>query len=110
MGTQVVLVVFGLVIIAIGVYLGNLAAKFINGTTAPNKGLLALVARVAIIAFAGAMGLTTMGFAEPIVILAFGLFFGAIAVAVALAFGLGGRETASKQIAEWSDTLKKQDS
>lgn len=110
LGTQVVLVVFGLVIIAIGVYLGNLAAKFINGTTAPNKGLLALVARVAIIAFAGAMGLTTMGFAEPIVILAFGLFFGAIAVAVALAFGLGGRETASKQIAEWSDTLKKQDS
>lgn len=110
LGTQVVFVVFGLVIIAIGVYLGNLAAKFINGTTMPNKSLLALVARIAIIAFAGAMGLTTMGFAEPIVILAFGLFFGAIAVAVALAFGLGGRETASKQIAEWTDTLKKEDS
>lgn len=109
LGTQVVLVVIGLVIIGIGVYLGNLAAKFINGTNAPNRGLLALVARVAIIAFAGAMGLTTMGFAEPIVILAFGLFFGAIAVAVALAFGLGGRETASKQIAEWSEDLKKSD-
>lgn len=107
LGTQVVLVVVGLAIIAIGVYLGNLAAKFIVGTNAPNKNLLALVARVAIIAFAGAMGLTTMGFAEPIVILAFGLFFGAIAVAVALAFGLGGRETASKQIAEWSESLKK---
>ncbi|MCG3140068.1 MAG: hypothetical protein HDKAJFGB_01053 [Anaerolineae bacterium] len=107
LGTQIVLIVFGLVIIAIGVYLGNLAAKFINGTTMPNKSLLALVARVSIIAFAGAMGLTTMGFAEPIVILAFGLFFGAIAVAVALAFGLGGRETASKRIAAWSESLAK---
>lgn len=109
-GAQVVQIVFGLIVIAIGIYLANFAARFINGTAMPKKGLLAMAARVAIIAFAGAMGLTTMGFAEPIVILAFALFFGAIAVAVALAFGLGGRETASKQIAEWSDTLKKEDS
>jgi hypothetical protein len=109
LGVQVVQIIFGLVIIAIGVYLGNLAARFIAGTTAPNKRLLALVARVSIIAFAGAMGLTAMGFAEQIVVIAFGLFVGAIAVAVALAFGLGGRETASKQIAEWSESLKQED-
>lgn len=106
-GVQIVKIAFGLIVIAIGVYLANFAAKFIDGTAMPNKVLVAMVARVAIIAFAGAMGLTAMGFAEQIVILAFGLFFGAIAVAVALAFGLGGRETASKQIAEWSDSLKK---
>lgn len=109
-GSQLVQIVFGLVVIAIGVYLGNLAAKFVNGTSLPNKGLVALAARVAIIAFAGAMGLTAMGFAEQIVTLAFGLFFGAIAVAVALSFGLGGRETAGKQVAEWADSLKKSDS
>ena len=110
LGTQIVQIIFGLFIIAIGVYLGNLAARFVNGTTAPNKSLLALVARVAIIAFAGAMGLTAMGFAEQIVVIAFGLFFGAIAIAVALAFGLGGRETASKHIAAWSDSLNQDDS
>ena len=100
---------FGLIIIAIGVYLANLAATFINGTTVPNKNLLAWVARIAIIAFAGAMGLTAMGFATSIVIIAFGLFFGAIAIAVALSFGLGGRETAAKQIAEWAESLKSED-
>ena len=41
--------------------------------------------------------------------IAFGLIVGAVAVAVALAFGLGGREAASKQIAEWSGTLKAED-
>ncbi|TAH52280.1 MAG: hypothetical protein EYC68_08240 [Chloroflexota bacterium] len=108
LGTQFVQIIFGLIIIAVGVYLANLAAQFINGTTVPNKSLLALVARVAIIGFAGAMGLTAMGFATQIVVLAFGLFFGAIAIAVALAFGLGGRETAGKYWQEWSDGIRKQ--
>jgi hypothetical protein len=106
LGAQLVLIIFGLIIIAIGVYLANLAARVVRATNAPNSGVLALVARAAIIAFAGAMGLTAMGFAQPIVVLAFGLFFGAIAVAAALAFGLGGREAAAAQIAEWTDTLK----
>lgn len=106
-GVQIVQIIFGLIIIAIGVYLGNLAARFVNGTSVANKNLLAWGARLAIIAFAGAMGLTAMGFAESIVIIAFALSFGAIAVAVALAFGLGGRETAAKQVAEWSESLKK---
>jgi hypothetical protein len=109
LSSQLVLIVFGLVIIAIGVYLANIAARFINGTNAPNRRLLALLARVTIITFAGAMGLTAMGFAQPIVVLAFGLFFGAIAVAAALAFGLGGRETAATQIAEWTDSLRRGD-
>lgn len=110
LGSQIVNIVFGLIIIAIGIYLANFAAQFINGTKAPNKNLLAMAARVSILAFAGAMGLTAMGFATQIVVLAFGLFFGAIAVAVALSFGLGGRETAGKQIAEWADSLKKGES
>lgn len=109
LGTQIVQIVFGLLIIAIGIYLANLAARFIAGTSVPNKALLVAAARVAIIAFVGAMGLTAMGVAEPIVILAFGLFFGAIAVAVALAFGLGGRDSAARAVADWSATLDKAD-
>jgi hypothetical protein len=106
-GVQIVQILFGLAVIAVGVYLANLAARFVDGTTIPNKRLVSILARVSIIAFAGAMGLTTMGFAQSIVIIAFAFFVGAIAIAVAISFGLGGREAASKQIAEWSDALKR---
>ncbi len=109
LGVQLVQILFGLIIIAVGIYLASLAARFVLGTNMPNKRLLAIIARVSIIAFAGAMGLTAMGFAESIVIIAFAFFVGAIAVAAALAFGLGGREAASQQIAEWSASLKRED-
>ena len=46
-----------------------------------------------------AIGLNAMGIADTIVHLAFGLTLGAIAVAVALSFGLWGREAAGKR---WS--------
>jgi len=42
-----------------------------------------------------------MGLANEIVYLAFGLTLGAVAVAVALSFGLGGREAAGKQMEHW---------
>ncbi|MFA5284077.1 MAG: mechanosensitive ion channel [Smithellaceae bacterium] len=42
-----------------------------------------------------------MGIADDIVNLAFGLTLGAIAVAVALSFGLGGREAAGKLTQHW---------
>lgn len=110
LGTQIVQIVFGLLIVAVGVYVANLAARFIEGTSTPNKGLLVAAARVSIIAFIGAMGLTAMGVAEPIVIIAFGLFFGAIAVAVALAFGLGGRESAARAVSDWSARIDRPES
>ena len=47
------------------------------------------------------MGLRAMGIANEIVQLAFGLVLGAIAVAVALSFGLGGREAAGKLLDRW---------
>jgi hypothetical protein len=42
-----------------------------------------------------------MGIADSIVNLAFGLTLGAVAVAFALAFGLGGREAAAKLLDRW---------
>jgi hypothetical protein len=42
-----------------------------------------------------------MGIADEIVELAFLLTFGAVAIAVALSFGLGGREAAGKQMEYW---------
>jgi hypothetical protein len=71
---------------------------------------LAVAARVAILVLAGAMALRQMGLANEIVNMAFTLILGAIAVAVALAFGLGGREVAARQLEEWNESIKSKQS
>jgi hypothetical protein len=43
-----------------------------------------------------------MGLANEIINLAFGLILGALAVAAAIAFGVGGRHFAANKLAEWS--------
>ena len=65
------------------------------------------MARFAILGIVLAMGLRAMGIADDIVNLAFGLTLGAIAVAVALAFGLGGRDAAGRLASRWVDRLGK---
>ena len=52
------------------------------------------------------MSLQQMGIAPNIVNLAFGLLVGGIAAAIALAFGLGGREVAAEQLREWLNNIK----
>jgi len=68
--------------------------------------MLAHAARISILVFAGAMALRQMGLANEIINLAFGLLLGAMAVAVALAFGLGGREIAAREIEKWLESMK----
>ena len=103
LGGQVIL---GLIVLAIGAYLANLAAELIRSSDTPNAGLLALVARVAILVLAGAMALRQMGIANEIVNLAFGLLLGAVAVAAAIAFGFGGREVAGRELEHWVEQVK----
>jgi hypothetical protein len=52
------------------------------------------------------MALRQMGLAEDIINLAFGLLLGSVAVAVALAFGLGAREIAGREANEWVNSIK----
>jgi hypothetical protein len=99
-------IILGLVIFAIGLYLANLAASAIEASDAAQAGLLALAGRIAILVLSGAMALRQMGLANEIVNLAFGLLLGAIAVAVALAFGLGGRDIAARQLERWQKSLE----
>ncbi|MFB3047030.1 MAG: hypothetical protein ACE10A_12080, partial [Acidiferrobacterales bacterium] len=65
------------------------------------------IARIAILGLVTAMGLRAMGLADDIVNLAFGLTLGAVAITVALSFGLGGREAAGKQMEHWFSQLRK---
>jgi hypothetical protein len=103
-------VILGLIIFAIGLYLANLAAKTVQASGAAQAGLLAMAARVSILVLAGAMALRQMGLANEIINLAFGLLLGAIAVALALAFGLGGREAAARELEEWLQSVKSEKS
>jgi hypothetical protein len=96
-------VLLGLLIIGLGLFLAKFVADIIKDTGLPNASLLALIARVAILVLASAMGLGEMGLGEDIIVLAFGLTLGAVAVALAIAFGLGGRDAAAQITAKWSD-------
>jgi hypothetical protein len=98
----------GLVVFAVGLYLANLAYNVITSSGGRQAKILGQTARIAIITLISAMALQQMGVATNIVNLAFGLLLGAIAVAIALAFGLGGRDIASEQIREWLNAFKQQ--
>ncbi|MEG4455364.1 mechanosensitive ion channel [Microcoleus sp. N9_A1] len=99
-------VLAGLVVFAIGLYLANLAFSLIASSGTRQARLLGQAARIAIIAFVSALALQQMGIGSDIVNLAFGLLLGAIAVGIALAFGLGGREIAADQIRELLASFK----
>jgi hypothetical protein len=96
----------GLVVFAVGLYLANLAAGLLRSSGSRQGALLAQISRVAIVGFSGAMALQQIGVAPSIVNLAFGLLLGAIAVAAALAFGLGGRDVAAEQWRAWMDDFR----
>jgi hypothetical protein len=99
-------VILGLIIFGIGLFLANLASRTILSSSAAQSWLLALAARVSILVLAGAMALRQMGLASDIINLAFGLLLGAVAVAAALAFGLGARDIAGRELADWIQAVK----
>lgn len=84
-------ILLGVVVIAVGVFLANLAPRFVSGQAGQ-------VVRYAVIALFVAIGLRSMGLADSIVNLAFGAVVVGGAAAAALAFGLGGRDAAARQL------------
>ena len=94
-------ILMGTAIFGLGLLLAQIIAKGIRSSDSPNAPRLALVARVVILALAGAMALRQTGLADDIVNLAFGVTLGAAAVAFALAFGLGGRDIAARTLEDW---------
>jgi hypothetical protein len=60
----------------------------------PEARLLARAAHWGVVLFAGATALTQLGIGKEMVLIAFGITFGGLIFALALAFGLGGRGVA----------------
>jgi hypothetical protein len=95
-------VIFGTLIIVVGIFLARIISGLVASGTGEG-GYAQTIVRYAIIALFTAIGLTFMGLADQIVMLAFGLILGSAAVACAIAFGLGGRDAAARMLERWSD-------
>ncbi|NDK30728.1 mechanosensitive ion channel [Nesterenkonia haasae] len=85
-------VLFGAAIIGVGFFIANLLAR------TAGSGSLSTVIRYGTLALFVAMGLQYMGIADSIINLAFGAVVVGGALAAALAFGLGGRDAAARQL------------
>ncbi len=93
-------IIIAIIVFLVGIYLANLAASVIR-TKGFESTMFSLTLRIVILFFAGAVALHTADIGGTIVVTAFTLILGALAVAAALAFGLGGREVAARKLKEW---------
>ena len=95
-------VVIATAIVGVGLWAGNLVQGLVEGplarTGTRHPQTIAAFAKYAVVIFAFAMALQQIGFGETIVVSAFVLLFGAVCLALALAFGLGSREAAARAV------------
>ena len=84
-------VIFGGAIIAAGLFIANLLTRLVSGSAGT-------IVKYATIVLFVAMGLKYMGIADSIIELGFGALVVGGAAAAALAFGLGGRDAAARQL------------
>ncbi len=102
-------IIVAIVILIIGIYLARMVSQItktsLKGMKEKTSALISQIAFIAIIILTIFVTLGQLNIATEIVTSAFSIIFGAICLALALAFGLGGREKA----AEILDELMKKD-
>ena len=96
-------ILFGAIILIIGNQISRWVSDYFTQSDSP---ALAAITRFATLGLFLAISLRFMNIADDIVNLAFGLTLGAVAVAFALSFGLGGREAAGRQMEKFFDRFK----
>ena len=95
----------------VGLFIGGIAARalgnVVRGATAEggfsNPETLSNVARTAVWSFAVVIAINQLGIATNLINTLFTGFVGALAIALGLAFGLGGRDLASRTLENWYD-------
>ena len=92
-----------IVILIVGIVLGRFTAGLIMASAGAVQGgpTLARVGRWMVVVLAVFMALQELGIAPDIVTTAFAILFGAVALGLALAFGLGNRDLAGEVTREW---------
>ena len=103
-------VIAAIVIILVGIVLGQFVGGLIGASAGALHGgrALARVGSGGVILLAVFMALQELGIATEIVTTAFAILFGAIALALALAFGLGSRDLAGEIMREWYERYKQE--
>jgi len=97
-----------IVILLVGIVLG----EFVDGLVMASAGgvhggpMLARAGRAGVIVLAIFMALQQLGIASEIVTTAFAIVFGAVALALALSFGLGNRDLAGQVTREWYERIR----
>jgi len=108
---QLLLWLPNLVVAIFVLFIGGIAARalgnIVRGATAEggfsNPETLSNVARTAVWAFAVVVAINQLGIATNLINTLFTGFVGALAIALGLAFGLGGRDLASRTLENWYD-------
>ncbi|HFI0159690.1 TPA: mechanosensitive ion channel [Streptococcus suis] len=93
-------------IVILAIIASNLVANFLQNVT--DSPLVITIVRYLIIVFAVFMALDQLKFAQHIVQSTFTIVLGALAVAFALAFGLGGRDFAARQLEKLEKKIDKE--
>ncbi len=92
-------------VMVVGWLLANFLAQalliFIVNAQLTGGPALAGVLRWLVILFAASVALTQLGIAREMILLVFGIVFGGATLALALAFGLGGRHLARRVLEDW---------
>src|SRR5215813_1619153 len=103
-------VIAAIVIILVGIVLGGFVSGLIVASAGAIHGgrALARIGRGGVILLAIFMALQQLGVATDIVTTAFALLFGAVSLALALAFGLGNRELAGEITRDWYERYKRE--
>ncbi|MDH5234018.1 MAG: mechanosensitive ion channel [Gemmatimonadota bacterium] len=101
-------VIAAVVIVILGIVLGDLVAALIGASTGALHGgpTLARVGKGGVVVLAVFMALQELGVATEIVTTAFAIVFGALALALALSFGLGNRDLAGEVTRGWYERWK----
>jgi small-conductance mechanosensitive channel len=91
-------IIAAILILVLATLLANFVAGIVRGATGSN--VVGSIAQYGIIVFAAFAALTQLGIAEELIAPTFLILLGAVALAAAIAFGLGGRDVAKEVVEE----------
>jgi hypothetical protein len=97
-------VISALLVLVVAMFLASFVSGIVRtaagNANLPKPGILAGISRWAIIIFAVTISLEQLGIAPLLVTATFNIILGGIVLALALAFGLGGKDAAAKYLEE----------
>jgi hypothetical protein len=105
-------VIAAVFVLVVGMFLANFVSGIVRTAAGnaylPKPEVFAAVSRWAIIIFAGTISLRELGIGTLLVTTTFNIILGGVCLALALAFGLGGRDAAARYLEQWRKTREEE--